>query len=91
MLSNSGLNKSFLPEAMTYAGHLINRLSSSAIGEKTLTECGRPKLLQSMKCSVCLDVRLIIMCMMGNWSQELKWSCFRVAQKWSERIQDMGL
>ena len=38
LLSNSGLNKSFLAEAMTYASHLINRLPSSAIGGKSLME-----------------------------------------------------
>jgi len=38
LLSNSGLNKSFWAEAMTYASHLINRLSSSAIGGKTPME-----------------------------------------------------
>ena len=38
LLSNSGLNKSFWAEAMTYASHLINRLPSSAIGGKTLVK-----------------------------------------------------
>ena len=35
LLSNSRLNKSFWTEAMTYASYFINRLPSSAIGEKT--------------------------------------------------------
>ena len=38
LLSNSGQNKSFWAEAMTYASHLINRFPSSAIGEKTPME-----------------------------------------------------
>ena len=38
LLSNSGHNKSVSAEAMTYASYLINRLSLSAIGEKTLME-----------------------------------------------------
>ena len=38
LLSNSGLNQSFWAEAMTCASHLINRLPSSAIGEKTPME-----------------------------------------------------
>jgi len=38
LLSNSGLNKSFWPETITYASHLINRLPSSAIGGKTPME-----------------------------------------------------
>jgi len=36
LLLNSTLNKSFWAEAMTYASHLINKLSSFAIGGKTL-------------------------------------------------------
>ena len=35
MLSNSRLSKSFWAEALMYVCHLINRLSSSAIGGKT--------------------------------------------------------
>jgi len=38
LLSNSGLNKSFWAGAMTYASHIINRLSSSAIVGKTPME-----------------------------------------------------
>ncbi|GMI79054.1 hypothetical protein HRI_001574700 [Hibiscus trionum] len=38
MLSNAGLGKPFWAEAVTYAGHLINRLPSSAIGGKTPLE-----------------------------------------------------
>jgi len=34
LLSNSGLNKSFWAEAMTYASHLINRLPSFVIEGK---------------------------------------------------------
>ena len=37
-LSNSGLTKTFWADAMTYGRHLINRLSSSAIGGKILIE-----------------------------------------------------
>ena len=61
LLSNIGMNKSFWAEAMTYASHLINRLSSSAIGGKTPMEMWRAKLLQIITCSMCLDVRLSIM------------------------------
>ncbi|KAE8708956.1 hypothetical protein F3Y22_tig00110332pilonHSYRG00622 [Hibiscus syriacus] len=44
MLSNTGLGKAFWTEAVTYAGHLINRLPSSAIGGKTPLEVwsGKP-------------------------------------------------
>ena len=35
MLSNIGLGKEFLVEAITYARHIINRLLSAAIGGKT--------------------------------------------------------
>ena len=35
MLSNARLDKSFWAEAIVYASHLINRLSSTAIGGKT--------------------------------------------------------
>ena len=36
LLSNVELDKSFWVEPLIYARHLINRLSSSAIGRKTL-------------------------------------------------------
>ncbi|KAE8673094.1 hypothetical protein F3Y22_tig00111812pilonHSYRG00176 [Hibiscus syriacus] len=44
MLSNAGLGKAFWAEAVTYAGHLINRMPSSAIGGKTPLEVwsGKP-------------------------------------------------
>ena len=35
MLSNAGLGKNFWAEAVTYAQHLVNRLPSSAINDKT--------------------------------------------------------
>ncbi|KAE8701188.1 Detected protein of confused Function [Hibiscus syriacus] len=38
MLSNVGLGKTFWAEAVTYTGHLINRIASSTIGEKTPLE-----------------------------------------------------
>jgi len=38
LLSNSGLNKSFWAEAMTYISHLINKLSSSVIRGKAPLE-----------------------------------------------------
>jgi len=38
LLSNSGLNKTFWADTMTYASHLINMLLSSAIGGKTPME-----------------------------------------------------
>jgi len=38
LLSNVRLGKSFWAEALTYASHLINRLSLSAIGDKTPME-----------------------------------------------------
>jgi len=46
MLANSGLNKSFWAEAVTYVSHLINRLPSSAIGGKTpmLIWSGKPAI-----------------------------------------------
>ncbi|KAE8682936.1 ABC transporter G family member 13 [Hibiscus syriacus] len=44
ILSNAGLGKVFWAEAVTYAGNLINRLPSSAIGGKTPLEVwsGKP-------------------------------------------------
>ena len=36
--SNSGLNKTFWAEAMTYVSHLINKLPSSVIGRMTPME-----------------------------------------------------
>ncbi|KAG8479822.1 hypothetical protein CXB51_029312 [Gossypium anomalum] len=38
MLSNAGLGKQFWAEAVTYAGHLVNRLPSSALERKTPME-----------------------------------------------------
>ena len=43
LLSNTGRAKSFWPESLTYASHLINRLLSSVIRGKTRMEvrCGK--------------------------------------------------
>ena len=38
LLSNAQLDKSFWAEAIVYASHLINGLSSTAIGSKTLLD-----------------------------------------------------
>jgi len=38
LLSNASLDKSFWAEALVYASHLLNRLSSTAIGSKTLLD-----------------------------------------------------
>ena len=38
LLSNAQLDRSFWAEAVVYANHLMNRLSSSAIGGKTPLE-----------------------------------------------------
>ncbi|KAH9750986.1 hypothetical protein KPL71_014098 [Citrus sinensis] len=38
MLSNAGLDKKFWAEAVSYVSHLINRLPSAAIGDKTPME-----------------------------------------------------
>jgi len=52
------LNKSFWAEVMTYVSHLINRLSSSAIGEKILIEMWSGKtatdydMLRVLRCPV---------------------------------------
>jgi len=35
MLSNAGLSKNFLAEALAYTCYLVNRLPSSVIGDKT--------------------------------------------------------
>ncbi|KAG8480295.1 hypothetical protein CXB51_024758 [Gossypium anomalum] len=44
ILSNAGLGKQFWAEAVTYAGHLVNRLPSSALERKTPMEVwsGKP-------------------------------------------------
>ena len=38
LLSNASLDKSFWAETLVYTSHLMNRLSSTAIGEKTLLD-----------------------------------------------------
>ena len=38
MFSNTGLGKVFRAEAVVYASHLINRLPSTAIGDKNPME-----------------------------------------------------
>ena len=43
MLSNAGLSKNFWAEALAYACYLVNRLPSSAIGEKTPLEAWSEK------------------------------------------------
>ena len=46
MLSNSGLEKIFWTEALSYTSHLINRLSSSVIDYKTPMEAWSGKAAQ---------------------------------------------
>jgi len=46
LLSNAQLDKSFWAEAIVYTNHLINRLSSTAIGGKTLLEVWSEKAAQ---------------------------------------------
>ena len=46
LLSNARLDKSFWAEAIMYASHLINELSSTAIGSKTLLEVWYGKAAQ---------------------------------------------
>ena len=46
MLSNARLDKSFWAEAIVYASHLINGLSSTAIGGKTPLEVWSEKAAQ---------------------------------------------
>ena len=88
-LSNNGLNKSFWAEAMTYASHLINRSSSSAIGGKT------PMEMWSGKATTDYDMLRVFGCPAyyhisdGKLEARLERPCFRV-QKWSERIHAMG-
>ncbi|KAH9763992.1 Integrase catalytic domain-containing protein [Citrus sinensis] len=46
MLSNTGLDKKFWAEAVSYASHLVNRLPSAAIGGKTPMEMWSGKYAQ---------------------------------------------
>ena len=46
LLSNAQLDKSFWAEAIIYISHLINGLSSTAIGGKTLLEVWSEKVTQ---------------------------------------------
>jgi len=46
MLFNVGISKSFWTEALAYACHLVNKLSSSAIGGKTPLEVWLEKVAQ---------------------------------------------
>ena len=46
MLSNTRLDKSFWPEAIVYASHLLNGLSSNAIRGKALLEVWSEKATQ---------------------------------------------
>jgi len=60
-LSNSGLNKTFWADIMTYDSHLINRLLSSAIGGKILMEIWSGKTASDYDMLEYLVVQLIIM------------------------------
>ena len=53
MLSNAGLDKKFWVEAVSYASHLINRLPSAAIGDKTPIEMWSGKHAQDYD-SLCI-------------------------------------
>jgi len=46
MLSNAGLSKYFWAEALAYTCYLVNRLSLSVIGGKTLLETWSEKVIQ---------------------------------------------
>ena len=48
LLSNAGLVKSFLVEALTYSSYFINKLSSSAISIRLRWRFGLKKLLKIM-------------------------------------------
>jgi len=61
MLFNAGLSKSFWAETLAYACHLINMLSSSAIGGKTLLKVWSEKLPKTMTRFRYLIVRPITM------------------------------
>jgi len=58
LLSNAQLNKSFWADALEYASHLMNRLSSTAIGGKLRWIFGRVELLNTIVYCGYLDVRL---------------------------------
>ena len=57
MLSNARLDKLFWAEAIEYASHLMNGLSSTTIGDKTLFDIYQVELLRIMICCRYLKVR----------------------------------
>ena len=57
LLSNARLDKSFWVEAIVYASHLINRLSSTAIGGKTLLDIWSSRAAHDYGLLGNLDVR----------------------------------
>ena len=75
LLSNALLDKSFFTEALEYTSHLMNRLSSIAIGGKTLLDligwnCWRPWF------DAILHVWLTSVSNMSSWIREQKNLCF---------------
>ena len=62
LLSNASLDKTFWAEALVYASHLMNRLSSTGIGGILYWIFGQVDLLKTIVCCRYLNVDLL-------WSQ----------------------
>ena len=56
LLSNASLDKSFCAEDLEYASHLMNKLSSTAIGGKLHWIFDQVELFKTMICCGYLDV-----------------------------------
>jgi len=70
LLSNAKLDKPFWAEAIVYASHLINGLSSTAIVGKTPLKVWLEKQLKIMVCYGYLNVRPTLVPKMGRWIRE---------------------
>ena len=89
LLSNASLDKSFQAEAIVYASHLLNRLSTTMIGGKTLQRFGQVELLMAMVHLEYLVVWPMLMSRKTCWTLKRTSWCFRI-QKRLERLQVMG-
>ena len=62
MLSNARLGKGFWAKAMTYACHLINRLSSTAIVDRIPLEVWSKQLVSDYDFFTCFWFYYILLC-----------------------------
>ena len=88
MLSNAELSKSFWAKALAYTFHLINSLSLSAIGGKTLLEVWSRKVAQDYHSS---DIWLsgLLSCQGRQVGSESEKRCVNGFQKRCEKLQNL--